>query len=100
MALMVTPACGRRSWRNTRTGDLIPKVRRNVERGGEVYSDAYRSYILLRDEYQHLVVDHAEKYVDGKVHTNGIENFWSLLKRAIRGTYVSVEPFHLFRYID
>jgi len=84
----------------TRRTDLIPEVRKNVERGSAVYSDAYRSYILLRDEYQHQVIDHAEKYVDGKVHTNGMENFWTLLKRAIKGTYVSVEPFHLFRYLD
>jgi hypothetical protein len=46
------------------------------------------------------VIDHAEAYVRGKVHTNGIENFWSLVKRAIKGTYVSVEPYHLFRYLD
>ncbi len=46
------------------------------------------------------MVDHAVQYVDGKVHTNGLENFWSLLKRGINGTYVSVEPFHLFRYLD
>ena len=46
------------------------------------------------------MIDHAEKYVDGKIHTNGMENFWSLLKRSINGTYVSVEPFHLFRYLD
>ena len=46
------------------------------------------------------MIDHAEKYVDGQIHTNGIENFWSLVKRAIKGTYVSVEPFHLFRYLD
>lgn len=45
-------------------------------------------------------VDHAEKYVDGRAHTNGLENFWSLLKRGLHGTYVSVEPFHLFRYLD
>jgi transposase-like protein len=50
--------------------------------------------------YEHKVIDHAEKYVDGQVHTNGLENFWSLLKRALKGTYVSVEPFHLFRYLD
>jgi hypothetical protein len=50
--------------------------------------------------YIHGVIDHAEAYVDGAVHTNGLENFWSLLKRAIKGTYVSVEPFHLFRYLD
>jgi hypothetical protein len=48
----------------------------------------------------HSVINHAEKYVEGNVHTNGIENFWSLLKRTIGGTYVSVEPFHLFRYLD
>lgn len=46
------------------------------------------------------MVDHAERYVDGNVHTNGPENFWALLKRSIKGTYVSVEPFHLFRYLD
>jgi len=45
-------------------------------------------------------VNHADKYVEGNVHTNGIENFWSLLKRGLKGTYVSVEPFHLFRYLD
>ena len=48
----------------------------------------------------HEVVDHAEKYVEGKVHTNGLENFWSLLKRALKGTYVSVEPYYLYRYLD
>jgi len=84
----------------TRRSDLLPEVRNNVESGSEVYSDAYRSYILLREEYAHQVIDHAEEYVRGKVHTNGIENFWSLLKRALKGTYVSVEPFHLFRYVD
>lgn len=46
------------------------------------------------------MIDHAERYVDGKVHTNGLENFWSLLKRGLKGTYVAVEPFHLFRYLD
>jgi hypothetical protein len=54
----------------------------------------------LESDYAHKVVDHAVQYVDGKVHTNGLENFWSLLKRGISGTYVSVEPFHLFRYLD
>lgn len=49
---------------------------------------------------QHKVVDPREVYVDGTVHTNRLENFWSLLKRAIKGTYVSIEPFHLFRYLD
>ena len=59
-----------------------------------------RSYRGLGPEYVHKVVDHAERYVDGHVHTNGLENFWSLLKRGIKGTYVSVEPYHLFRYLD
>jgi hypothetical protein len=54
----------------------------------------------LQSEYAHQVVDHALRYVDGRVHTNGLENFWSLLKRSLGGTYVSVEPFHLFRYLD
>ena len=51
-------------------------------------------------DFDHQVIDHAKAYVRGNVHTNGLENFWSLLKRAIKGTYVSVEPFHLFRYLD
>lgn len=76
------------------------EVRNNVEPGSEVFSDALKSYEGLSDDYLHQVVDHAEKYVDGKIHTNGLENFWSLLKRAIKGTYVSVQPFHLFRYLD
>src|SRR5213075_2980641 len=58
------------------------------------------SYVGLDAHYIHKVIDHAETYVDGAVHTNGLENFWSLLKRALKGTYVSVEPFHLFRYLD
>ncbi len=54
----------------------------------------------MAGEYAHQVIDHAVKYVDGQVHTNGLENFWSLLKRGLNGTYISVEPFHLFRYLD
>jgi hypothetical protein len=79
---------------------LDPIVRENVEPGSEVMTDALKSYAALEDEYIHEFIDHAETYVRGKVHTNGIENFWSLLKRALGGTYVSVEPFHLFRYVD
>ncbi len=75
-------------------------VKANVEAGAALYSDALKSYDGLAQEYAHKVIDHAEKYVDGQVHTNGLENFWSLLKRGIAGTYVSVEPFHLFRYLD
>jgi hypothetical protein len=62
-----------------------------------VFSDALASYSDLGRDYTHQVIDHAESYVRGKVHTNGLENFWSLVKRGIKGTYVSVEPFHLFR---
>jgi uncharacterized membrane protein len=51
-------------------------------------------------EYVHNVIDHAEAYAQGNVHTNGLENFWSLVKRSIKGTYVSVEPYHLFRYLN
>ncbi|HUF54326.1 MAG TPA: IS1595 family transposase [Dehalococcoidia bacterium] len=86
--------------RGTRRGDLVPEIRQAVDKDAEVITDNYRSYFHVRDEFKHHVIDHAEKYVDGQVHTNGIENFWSLLKRAIKGTYVAVEPFHLFRYID
>jgi hypothetical protein len=60
----------------------------------------WRSYNGLDADYVHQVIDHAESYVNGNIHTNGIENFWSLLKRGLKGTYVSVEPFHLFRYLD
>ena len=56
--------------------------------------------LLPSGEFRHQVIDHAEAYVDGQVHTNGCENFWSLLKRGLKGTYVSVESFHLFHYLD
>jgi transposase-like protein len=79
---------------------LQTEVRTHVEAGSALYSDALKSYDGLAQEYAHQVIDHAEKYVDGQVHTNGLENFWSLLKRGIAGTYVAVEPFHLFRYLD
>jgi transposase-like protein len=76
------------------------EIRQHVECGSEVMTDAHKSYRGLDPEYVHQFVDHAEKYVDGTVHTNSLENFWCLLKRSIEGTYVSVEPFHLFRYLD
>ena len=75
-------------------------VRDNVEAGSNLHTDAFHSYTGLVADYAHKVIDHAEAYVDGQVHTNGCENFWSLLKRGLSGTYVSVEPFHLFRYLD
>jgi transposase-like protein len=75
-------------------------VRQHVEKGSTVNTDAFKSYGGLQTQYVHNVIDHAECYVDGTVHTNNCENYWSLLKRALKGTYVSVEPFHLFRYLD
>lgn len=80
--------------------DLQALVRNHVETGSNLYTDALKSYEGLDGDFVHQVIDHAEAYVDGQVHTNGCENFWSLLKRSLKGTYVSVEPFHLFRYID
>jgi ISXO2-like transposase domain/Transposase zinc-ribbon domain len=86
---------------NTRKrAELDAAVRRHVEVGSEIFTDELPSYNQLAPDYVHNVINHAEQYVRGNVHTNGMENFWSLLKRAIRGTYVSVEPFHLFRYLD
>jgi len=84
----------------TKRQHLHGKVTQHVEAGSTVYTDALRSYNELDREYIHHVINHAEKYVDGQIHTNGVENFWSLLKRTLGGTYVSVEPFHLFRYLD
>jgi transposase-like protein len=79
---------------------LAQRVRKYVLKGTEVHSDAHQGYKKLVEDYEHKVVDHAECYVKDGVHTNGLENFWSLLKRSLKGTYVSVEPFHLFRYLS
>ena len=79
---------------------LQAEVHKHVEAGSALYSDALRSYDGLAGKYAHQVIDHAVSYVDGQVHTNTLENFWCLLKRGISGTYVSVEPFQLFRYLD
>ena len=84
---------------NRKKKALQAEVRKHVQAGSALYTDALKSYDGLT-EFEHGVVDHAVQYVDGKIHTNGMENFWSLLKRGIKGTYVSVEPFHLFRYLD
>jgi transposase-like protein len=85
---------------NRRKNTLQSEVRANVEAGSAVYTDFLLSYEGLDADYMHGVVDHAIEYVNGNVHTNTMENFWSLLKRGLHGTYVSVEPFHLFRYLD
>lgn len=83
-----------------RKQDFQPVIAQHIERGAIINTDSLPSYVGIGDTYEHKVIDHAEKYVDGQIHTNGCENFWSLLKRSIKGTYVSVEPFHLFRYLD
>jgi hypothetical protein len=77
-----------------------PIARDIVRKRAHVYTDELLSYFGLDEHYTHQVINHAEAYVDGKVHTNGLENFWSLLKRGLGGTYAAVEPFHPFRYID
>jgi len=83
-----------------RKHNLQPLVREQVEAGAALYTDALKAYTGLDNDYTHQIIDHAVEYVDGRVHTNTIENFWSLVKRGLHGTYVSVEPFHLFRYLD
>jgi hypothetical protein len=86
---------------NRKKKAIQAEVREHVEAGSALYTDFLLSYEGLAGEYAHKVVDHAVEYVRDKVvHTNGLENYWSLLKRTIAGTYVSVEPFHLFRYLD
>ena len=88
---------------------VIPNVQREVlqteilnqlEYGSKVFTDAHRGYNGLDNDFIHKTVSHINEYVRGEVHTNGIENFWSLLKRCLNGTYVAVEPFHLSRYVN
>src|SRR6266705_2210569 len=85
---------------NTRRPELCGNVRKHVEQGATVCTDALMSYDDLERDYDRRVIDHAISYAQGHVHTNGLEDFLSLLKRALHGTYVNVEPFHLFRYLD
>jgi transposase-like protein len=85
---------------NRRKSELQSHVRANVEAGSAIFSDELKSYDGLEADYQHAVINHAVEYVNENVHTNTMENFWSLLKRGLHGTYISVEPFHLFRYLD
>jgi transposase-like protein len=79
---------------------LQAEVHKHVEAGSALYTDELLSYDGLASRYAHQVIDHAVQYVDENVHTNGMENYWALLKRGLAGTYVSVEPYHLFRYLD
>jgi transposase-like protein len=79
---------------------LMPNVHENVQEGAHVYTDELKTYFQLQGDYARDVINHSEMYVNGQIHLNGLENFWSWLKRGLGGTYVSVEPFHLFRYVD
>jgi transposase-like protein len=85
---------------NIRKPQLQAHIRQNVLAGSKVFTDALQSYDGLGRKYIHQVIDHASAYAEENVHTNGLENYWSLFKRGVRGTYVTVEPFHLFRYLD
>jgi transposase-like protein len=83
-----------------RRSTMETMVRDHVEPGTTMMTDAHVGYDNLKDYFPHEVINHMEAYVKGRIHTNGIENFWSLLKRGLNGTYIAVEPFHLFRYVD
>jgi transposase-like protein len=83
-----------------RKSELQSLIRERIEAGSAIFSDELLSYDGLDADYRHEVINHAVEYVNGNVHTNTMENFWSLLKRGLHGTYISVEPFHLFRYLD
>lgn len=87
---------------NVRRQVLQAKILEQVERGSKLYTDSAVAYdrSAITDNYAHQIVNHVQRYVEGRVHTNGLENFWSLLKRGLNGTYVAVEPYHLFRYVD
>ena len=85
---------------DTTKGTLQGEVRANVEKGAKLFTDAFPAYEGLDEDYLHQMIDHAIAYVNGAVYTNGIENFWTLLKRSLKGTYVSVDPEHLTRYVD
>lgn len=106
MGVLERPSEGRSSrvrlahLRNANARGIQGHVRSSVEAGSELMSDSARSYVMLGKEYRHQFVNHAIEYVRGQVHTNGMESFWSLLKRTIKGTYVSVDPVHLSRYLD
>jgi transposase-like protein len=87
--------------RDSRRATLLPALYENVAKGSTLYTDALRSYEGLNPgTYRHFIINHAERYVQGRVHTNNIENFWSVLKRTIGGTYIAPRPFHLDAYLD
>jgi transposase-like protein len=87
---------------NTQKEHLEKHIFRNIKAHSAIFTDALYAYQTLKHQnnFTHEVIDHATSYVNGRIHTNGLENFWSLLKRGLKGTYISTEPFHLFRYLD
>jgi transposase-like protein len=85
---------------NVQKETLHNEIRESVELGSHLFTDQAAGYRGLKKRYFHKIINHVRAYVRGNVHTNGLENFWSLLKRGIKGTYVSVEPAHLKRYVD
>lgn len=85
---------------NHKATSLIPKVYEHIEPGSTLYTDALRSYRQADRDFSHEFIDHSVAYVEGRVHTNTIENFWSCVKRTLQGTYNSVRPFHLDAYLD
>jgi hypothetical protein len=85
---------------NVKRETLQNEILNQIEGGSKVYTDGWSGYDrLAAKDYIHETVNHINEYVRGEVHTQGIENFWALLKRGLRGTYVAVEPFHLDRYV-
>lgn len=87
--------------KDTKKKTVHAQVKDKVAKDANLFTDTFASYTGLEEDYIHEAVNHsAQEYVRGVVHTNGIENFWSLLKRCIKGTYIAIEPFHLFRYLD
>ena len=86
--------------KSTDAKTLQGNIKELVEPGSAVYTDAHKSYTGLNQDFVHDFIDHAVSYAEGAVHTNSTENFWSLLKRGLRGTYVAVSPMHLERFVD
>jgi transposase-like protein len=81
--------------------EMRPAIEGNISKGSHIITDEHVCYpFIAKDAYYHEVINHIEGYVNGHIHTNGIENFWSCLKRGLNGTYISVEPIHLDRYVD
>lgn len=86
---------------DSQSNTLLPRIFENVARGSTIYTDQAQAYHALQfANYVHLVINHAQSYVEGRVHTNSIENFWSVLKRTIGGTYICPRPKHLDAYLD